>query len=81
MTVDCILNEDDIHGFNVGTPFRLYQKLGAHPLAAEGQAGIYFAVWVPNAEAVAAHGRPYSLNRTLPSPGILLLQGPHLGEH
>jgi 1,4-alpha-glucan branching enzyme len=51
-----LLTDDDIHYFNEGTHFRLYEKLGAHPLIIDDVAGTYFAVWAPNAESVAIIG-------------------------
>jgi len=52
-----LLSEDDLYLFNEGTHFRLYEKLGAHPLSsASGAAGTYFAVWAPNAERVSVIG-------------------------
>ncbi|MDR5694886.1 MAG: 1,4-alpha-glucan branching protein GlgB [Armatimonadota bacterium] len=51
-----LLSEDDLHLFNEGTHFRLYEKLGAHPLEVEGVSGTYFAVWAPNAERVFVMG-------------------------
>ena len=43
---------DDLHLFNEGRHFRLYDKLGAH-LKADG---VEFAVWAPNAEQVSVIG-------------------------
>ncbi|MDR7435714.1 MAG: 1,4-alpha-glucan branching protein GlgB [Armatimonadota bacterium] len=51
-----LLSEDDLHLFNEGTHFRLYEKLGAHPLEVEGVSGTYFAIWAPNAERVFVMG-------------------------
>jgi 1,4-alpha-glucan branching enzyme len=52
-----LLSEDDLHLFNEGTHYRLYEHLGAHPLTAgDGTTGTYFAVWAPNAERVAVIG-------------------------
>ena len=48
-----LLTEDDLYLFNEGTHSHLFEKLGAHPLIAEGIAGTYFAVWAPDAEAVS----------------------------
>ena len=39
-----------------GTHFRLFDKLGAHPIEHEGCAGVHFAVWAPNAQAVGLVG-------------------------
>jgi 1,4-alpha-glucan branching enzyme len=44
------LTNDDLYLFNQGTHFRLYEKLGAHPMTVDGVEGTYFAVWAPNAE-------------------------------
>jgi len=51
-----LLTEDDLYLFNEGTHLRLYQKLGAHVLRANGVQGTYFAVWAPNAEEVSVVG-------------------------
>jgi 1,4-alpha-glucan branching enzyme len=51
-----LLSEDDLYLFNEGSHFRLYEKLGAHLLEAEGQAGAYFAVWAPDARQVTVMG-------------------------
>jgi len=51
-----LLTDDDLHYFNEGTHYRLYQKLGAHLLQLEGVEGTYFAVWAPNAERVCVIG-------------------------
>ena len=39
-----------------GTHLRLFDKLGAHLIRHEGAAGVHFAVWAPNAVAVAVVG-------------------------
>lgn len=51
-----LLSEQDLFLFNEGTHFRLYEKLGAHPLCVNGVAGTYFAVWAPDAERVSVFG-------------------------
>jgi 1,4-alpha-glucan branching enzyme len=51
-----LITDDDLHLFNEGTHFRLYDKLGAHPLSAGGEQGTYCAVWAPNAERVSVIG-------------------------
>ncbi|MEJ2245967.1 MAG: 1,4-alpha-glucan branching protein GlgB [Acidobacteriota bacterium] len=51
-----LLSADDLHLFNNGTHYRLYNKLGAHPCSHQGSEGVYFAVWAPNAEQVAVIG-------------------------
>jgi len=51
-----LLTKDDLYLFNEGSHFRLYEKLGAHPLTVNGQQGTYFAVWAPDAEQVFVMG-------------------------
>jgi 1,4-alpha-glucan branching enzyme len=51
-----ILGEVDVHLLAEGSHQRLYEKLGAHPLALEGVAGTAFAVWAPNAARVSVVG-------------------------
>ena len=56
LTETTVLTDDDLHLFNEGTHYRLYEKLGAHPMRVDGVAGTYFAVWAPNAEGVSVMG-------------------------
>jgi 1,4-alpha-glucan branching enzyme len=51
-----LLTRDDVYLFNEGSHFRLYEKLGAHPVEENALKGVYFAVWAPNAEAVSVIG-------------------------
>ncbi|MBX6341458.1 MAG: 1,4-alpha-glucan branching protein GlgB, partial [Thermomicrobiaceae bacterium] len=51
-----LLTDQDLYLFNEGTHLRLYQKLGSHLIEADGELGVYFAVWAPNAEYVAVIG-------------------------
>jgi 1,4-alpha-glucan branching enzyme len=51
-----LLSADDLYLFNEGSHFRLYRKLGAHPLTVDGTQGTYFAVWAPDAEKVFVAG-------------------------
>ncbi len=46
----------DIYLLKEGTHTALYNVLGAHPMQREGRAGIYFALWAPNAKAVSVRG-------------------------
>ena len=50
------VTDDDLHLFAEGRHFRLWERLGAHPMALGGEDGVYFAVWAPHAERVAAAG-------------------------
>jgi 1,4-alpha-glucan branching enzyme len=58
-----LLTDDDIFLFNEGTHARLYERLGAHPMEAGGEAGTHFAVWAPNAESVSVMGDFNGWNR------------------
>ena len=50
------LDATDVYLFNEGRHFRLYDKLGAHPMTVGGVSGVLFAVWAPNAERVFVVG-------------------------
>jgi 1,4-alpha-glucan branching enzyme len=51
-----LLTDDDLYLFNEGNHYRLYEKLGAHPISKDGVEGTYFAVWAPDAEQVSVIG-------------------------
>ncbi|MBN1863094.1 MAG: 1,4-alpha-glucan branching protein GlgB, partial [Dehalococcoidales bacterium] len=51
-----LLTEDDLYLFNEGTDYRIYERLGAHPLTIDGRPGVYFAVWAPDARKVSVAG-------------------------
>jgi 1,4-alpha-glucan branching enzyme len=51
-----LLSDHDIYLFNEGSHFRLYDKLGAHPMRLNGIDGTHFAVWAPDAERVSVLG-------------------------
>src|SRR6201995_5697683 len=46
----------DLHLFNEGRHYKLYEKLGAHPVSRDGKAGVVFRVWAPNADHVSVIG-------------------------
>ena len=50
------ITEFDQYLFGQGTHYDLYNKLGAHPMTVDEEAGVYFAVWAPNAAAVSIVG-------------------------
>jgi 1,4-alpha-glucan branching enzyme len=50
------LTEFDLHLFAEGNHHRIYEKLGAHLATVNGVAGVYFAVWAPNARNVSVLG-------------------------
>ena len=51
-----LITHHDVYLFKEGSHFRLYNKLGAHPLVREEMEGTYFALWAPNAEKVSVIG-------------------------
>jgi 1,4-alpha-glucan branching enzyme len=51
-----LLTGDDLYLFNEGSHFRLYQKLGAHPMTVGGREGTHFAVWAPDARQLSVIG-------------------------
>lgn len=53
------ITPDDVFLFNEGTHYRLFEKLGAHPV----EGGVRFAVWAPNARAVSVIGDFNGWNR------------------
>jgi 1,4-alpha-glucan branching enzyme len=46
----------DLHLLAEGSHYRLYDKLGAHPVRRKAGAGVHFGVWAPNAAEVSAIG-------------------------
>ena len=58
-----LLTDSDIYLFKGGNHFRLYDKLGAHPMAIDGAAGTHFSVWAPNAQSVSVIGDFNGWNR------------------
>lgn len=50
------ITDYDVHLFNQGSHFALYEKMGARPMTAEGEPGVHFAVWAPNAKSVSVIG-------------------------
>jgi 1,4-alpha-glucan branching enzyme len=65
-----LLTEHDIYLFREGSHYRLFEKLGAHPMTVEGVEGTLFAVWAPNAQAVSVTGdfNGWDKNRHFLSP-------------
>ncbi|MCC8139641.1 MAG: 1,4-alpha-glucan branching protein GlgB [Lachnospiraceae bacterium] len=52
----CAVTDMDQYLFGQGTHYEIYKKLGAHPAEYEGEQGVYFAVWAPNAKGVRVIG-------------------------
>jgi len=51
-----LFTEFDIELFKAGKHFKLYEKLGSHPIELNGQQGTYFAVWAPTAKSISVVG-------------------------
>jgi 1,4-alpha-glucan branching enzyme len=51
-----LLTPDDLHLFNEGSHYRMYERMGAHPLVAGDERGTCFSVWAPNARQVSIVG-------------------------
>ena len=51
-----ILGEVDLHLFAEGQHWEIYEKFGAHLRTIGDAAGVYFAVWAPNAQRVSVVG-------------------------
>ena len=51
-----LLTDHDVYLFKEGSHFTLYQKLGSHVVSVNGEDGVFFAVWAPNAEGVSVVG-------------------------
>jgi 1,4-alpha-glucan branching enzyme len=47
----------DLHLFNEGTHRQLWTVLGAHPREIDGERGVSFAVWAPNARSASVIGQ------------------------
>ena len=51
-----MITEADAYLFAQGTHYEIYEKMGAHEAEIDGQKGVYFAVWSPNAKYVNVIG-------------------------
>lgn len=56
VTVYSLFTDFDISLFKTGKHYRLYNKMGAHPMSLNGVEGCYFAVYAPNAEKLCVVG-------------------------
>jgi 1,4-alpha-glucan branching enzyme len=54
--IHSLFTEFDIHLFQAGKHYRLYEKFGSHITTVDGIKGTYFAVWAPSAKSVAVIG-------------------------
>ena len=78
--------EFDVHLFQSGKHYKLYEKFGSHVVEYKGVVGTYFAVWAPNAQYVAVTGNfnywdrgTHKLNARWDSSGIWEGFIPHIG--
>jgi len=51
-----LLTREDLYLFNEGSHYRMYEKLGSHPMTVNGESGTNFAVWAPAAREVHIMG-------------------------
>jgi 1,4-alpha-glucan branching enzyme len=80
-----MLTDYDLHLLGEGRHWQSYDKLGAHLHVLDGAAGVRFAVWAPNAEAVSVvgdfngwDGSRHPMQKRIPS-GIWELFVPGIG--
>ena len=80
-----LLTDMDLHLFNEGNHFDIYEKLGAHLRTIDGVEGVNFAVWAPNAQSISIvgdfnhwDGRQHPMRKRVPS-GVWELFVPSLG--
>ena len=50
------ITTDDLYLFNEGNHYHVHDKLGAHLTKRDGETGVHFAVWAPNAARVSVVG-------------------------
>ncbi len=61
---EVFISEADQYLFAQGTHYEIYKKLGAHPSVKDGQKGMFFGVWAPNAASVHVIGTFNGWNET-----------------
>src|SRR5262245_18033665 len=79
------LTDFDRYLLSEGTHERTYEKMGAHLVEREGEKGVHFAVWAPNARQVYILGDFNRWEESHPmhgsDNGVWTLFIPGLGEH
>ena len=82
-----VLTDFDRYLINAGRHYELYRKLGANLVTHQGIPGVHFAVWAPNARAVAVVGSFNSWDgrrhpmRLLGDSGVWEIFIPEIGEN
>ncbi|MBW0146245.1 1,4-alpha-glucan branching protein GlgB [Marinobacter arenosus] len=66
------LSEFDLHLFNEGRHWHIYNVLGAHPCKSRREEGVRFSVWAPQAKAVSVIG---DFNRWDPGKNAMVSTG------
>ena len=51
-----LISDYDLYLLGQGKHWKAYEKLGAHPCTIDGEEGVNFAVWAPNADEVSVIG-------------------------
>ncbi len=51
-----LLTNEDVLNYQNGTNYQLYKKFGSHSIQVNGEWGMYFCVWAPNATSVSVKG-------------------------
>ena len=83
-----MLSDLDLHLFNEGNHYEIYNRLGAHFREIDGVKGVNFAVWAPNAKGISLvgdfnswDGRQHPMRKRIPS-GVweLFVPGLKAGE-
>ncbi len=71
-----LLTDYDIALLQSGKHYRLYEKMGSHPVEVDGEKGVYFAVWAPHAQSVSVTG---DFNNWKTKAHVLLPRWDHSG--
>ena len=81
-----VISDFDLHLFNEGNNYKLYEKMGAHLMSIDGIEGTFFAVWAPCAKRVSVvgnfnqwDGRKHMMRSRGPS-GVWEIFVPGLGQ-
>jgi 1,4-alpha-glucan branching enzyme len=72
--VPSLFTDFDRYLFGTGQHWKIYDKMGAHVRVVDGQAGVNFSVWAPNAQSVQVigdfnhwDGRSHTMQKQIPS--------------